>query len=113
MVLTLLWMINVEADFDEKTKELKFKKMKWRVPLETIHTATLSMTEDRVTIKVQTNKKAQNDILVKCGGKRINKDTRKLQFPDTVTARDFLFHIKRLNHFWTAQKITVIDECNK
>ena len=52
MVLTLLWMINVEADFDEKTTELKFKKMKWRVPLETIHTATLSMTEDRVTIKV-------------------------------------------------------------
>lgn len=50
---------------------------------------------------------------MKCGGKRINKDTRKLQFPDTVTARDFLFHIKRLNHFWTAQKITVIDECNK
>lgn len=80
-MLTLLWMINIEADFDEKSKELVFKKMKWRVPIETIQTATLTCSEDdRITIEVQTNKKAQNDILVKCGGKRINKDKRKLQF---------------------------------
>jgi hypothetical protein len=56
------------------------------------------MTDDRITITLMTDKKKQNDMLVAHGGKRINKDKRKLQFPDVKTARDFLFHIKRL-HF--------------
>lgn len=87
--------------------------MKWRVPIESIQSATLTMTEDRVTITFMTDKKQQNDILVRFGGKRINKDKRKLQFPDVNTARDYLFHIKRLNFFWNRKKIAVNDEIVK
>jgi hypothetical protein len=50
-------MINVEADFDKKSKQVVFKKMKWRVPIESIQSATLTMTEDRVTITFMTDKK--------------------------------------------------------
>jgi len=98
MVLTQIWMFNVEADFDKKKNTVEFKKMKWKVPIESIETAILSMTDERITITLMTNKKKQNDILVAYGGKRINKDKRKLQFGCAITARDFLYNIKRL-HF--------------
>lgn len=101
MVLTQIWMFNVEADFDKKKRTVEYKAMKWKVPIESIETAILTMTDDRVTITLMTNKKKQNDILVAYGGKRINKDKRKLQFPDVITARDFLYNVKRLNFIWT------------
>ena len=50
MVLTKLWMFNVEAEFDKKSSQVAFKKMKWKSPLESITTVTLSMTEDRITL---------------------------------------------------------------
>lgn len=99
MVLTQIWMFNVDADlYNKKTSEPEFKKMKWKVPLESIHSASLSMTDDRVTITLFTEKKKQNDILVQYGGKRINKDKRKLQFSDVTSARDFLYNVIRLNY---------------
>lgn len=91
-------MFNVEADFNKKTNTVEFKKMKWKVPIESIETAILTMTDDRITITLMTNKKKQNDILAKFGGKRINKDKRKLQFGCVITARDFLYNVKRLNY---------------
>lgn len=98
MVLTQLWMFNVDADlYNKKTGMPEFKKMKWKVPLESIITATLSMTDDRVTITLYTDKRKQNDMLVAHGGKRINKDKRKLQFSDAISARDFLYNVIRLN----------------
>jgi len=36
MVLTKLWMFNVEAEFNKKTPGCIFKGMKWRMPIETI-----------------------------------------------------------------------------
>jgi hypothetical protein len=78
MVLTQIWMFNVEADFDKKKHTVEYKAMKWKVPIEAIETAILTLTDDRVTITLMTNKKKQNDILVAYGGKRINKDKRKL-----------------------------------
>ncbi len=36
MVLTNIWMFNVDADFDKKTNTVVFKKMKWKVPIEAI-----------------------------------------------------------------------------
>jgi len=87
MVLTQIWMFNVEADFDKKKRTVEFKKMKWKVPIASIESAQLSMTDDRITITLMTNKKKQNDILASYGGKRINKDKRKLQFGDVITAR--------------------------
>ena len=36
MLLTNIWMINIEADFDKKTKTVAFKKAKWKVPIESI-----------------------------------------------------------------------------
>lgn len=110
MVLTNLWMFNVDADFDKKTNTVVFKKMKWKVPIEAIIKADLSMTDDRITITLFTEKKKQNDILVQHGGKRINKDKRKLQFPDAYTARDFLFHIKRLHFQWNRYLLKVEDK---
>jgi hypothetical protein len=68
------------------------------------------MTDDRITITLMTDKKKQNDMLVAHGGKRINKDKRKLQFPDAKTARDFLFHIKRLHFQWNRWLLKVEDK---
>jgi hypothetical protein len=50
---------------------------------------------------------------VQHGGKRINKDKRKLQFPDVLTARDFLFHIKRIHYQWNRFKVKVEDNTGK
>ena len=57
MLLTNIWMINIEADFDKKSKTVAFKKAKWKVPIESITGAQLSMTDDRITITLNTDKK--------------------------------------------------------
>ncbi len=93
-------MFNVEADFDKKGNQVAFKKMKWKTPLESVTSVTLTMTEDRITLTLLADLDRQNSILLNAGFKKIKKNKRKLQFPDATTARDFLFHIKRVHHLW-------------
>jgi len=71
-------MFNVEAEFDKKSSQVAFKKMKWKSPLESITTVTLSMTEDRITLTLLADLEKQNTILVNSGFKKIKKNKRKL-----------------------------------
>ena len=100
------WMFNAEAEFDKKTKQIVFKKMKWKSPLESITQVILSMTDDRITLTLMADLDRQNALLVANGFKKIKKNKRKLQFPDINTARDFLFHIKRIYHLWNLSKLS-------
>jgi len=112
-VLTKLWLYNVEADFDLKATtietKVKFKKAKWRLPIESITDIDLATKDDRVQLCIKVDKKKQNDILVIFGGKRINKDARKLLFEDLNSARLFLFHLKRLYWQSTRKELPVSD----
>ena len=71
-------MFNVEADFDKKSSQIVFKKMKWKTPLESITSAALSMTDDRITLTLLADLDRQNTILVNSGFKKIKKNKRKL-----------------------------------
>lgn len=71
-------MFNVEADFDKKSSQIVFKKMKWKTPLESITSVTLSMTDDRITLTLLADLDRQNTILVNSGFKKIKKNKRKL-----------------------------------
>lgn len=52
MVLTKKWMFNVQSDFNKKTGEVEFKKLKWRHPIEAITKIELSRTEGRLTFTI-------------------------------------------------------------
>ena len=57
MVLSQLWMFNVEAEFDKKKKVVEYKKMKWRLPLASIVSVQLSKTDERITLNIKTDLK--------------------------------------------------------
>lgn len=113
IVLSTKWMYNAEAEFDKKTKQIVFKKMKWKTPIEVIIQVILSMTDDRITLTLMTDLDKQNEVLVQNGFKKIKKNKRKLQFPDVITARDFLFHIKRIYHLWNLSNPKLRNVKNK
>lgn len=71
-------MFNVEADFEKKSSQIVFKKMKWKTPLESITSVALSMTDDRITLTLLADLDRQNTILVNSGFKKIKKNKRKL-----------------------------------
>lgn len=105
----MYWLHNVEADFDKKTKVPTFKKSAWKMPIESIEKIELSMKDGNCVLNLLINKIKMNDKLVIFGGKRINKDSRKLMFKDLASARDFLYHVCRLYWFWSKKKLEVID----
>ena len=103
VVLSLMWMMNVEAGFSDSTcKSVSYKDLKWRVPLEALVRVQLDKSKEYIVMSVYFNEQKQNDILVAAGYKMVKKDKekRKLKFMDTSAARDFLFHLKRLHHLW-------------
>ena len=104
-----MWLYNVEADFDPKTLDPKFKKAKWKLPIESITEIELGKKDEKCQICIKVDKKKQNDILVIFGGKRINKDSRKLLFEDLNSARVFLYHVKRLYWVSTRKMLNVDD----
>ena len=103
VVLSLMWMMNVEAGFTDSTcKSVSYKDLKWRVPLEALVRVQLDRSKEYIVLSVYFNEQKQNDILVAAGYKMVKKDKekRKLKFMDVSAARDFLFHLKRLHHLW-------------
>lgn len=103
VVLSLMWMMNVDAGFSDKTcKQCTYKDLKWRVPLEALVRVQLNQEKEYIVMSVYFNEAKQNEILVAAGYKMVKKDKekRKLKFMDVAAARDFLFHLKRLHHLW-------------
>jgi len=103
MVLSQIWMFNVEADF--KGKQMVFKKLKWRHPIEAITSVEITKTDERITLNIIFDLDTQNLALVEEGHKKIKKVKRKLQFPDAQTSRDFLFHLIRIQHMWGCSRL--------
>lgn len=100
MVLTNLWMFNVEGDFDSKSPYCIFKGMKWRMPIEAITNVEINQDDGMIHLTLKFDFLRNNMILVSNGFPKLPQDscTRKLKFPDAVTTRTFLFHIIRIQH---------------
>lgn len=108
MVLTNLWMFNVEAEWpDTKSPECKFKEMKWRMPIEAITHVEITQDDGMITLTLKFDFARNNIILVSHGYPKLPQDscTRKLKFPDAITTRTFLFHIKRIQHMHCCSEI--------
>ena len=61
----------------------------------------------RIEITLKTDLQLQNELLAQYKRKKVTKDERSLEFGinNRTTARDFLWHIKRIHHWWNcAQK---------
>lgn len=101
-ILSSLYMYNAIADFtDSDCRQVKFDKMKWKVPLVALTQIDLEASQvDTQYLKVtcKFNLDELNAWQKTHGGKQHKKDKRSVKFADLATARDFLFHLKRLYH---------------
>jgi hypothetical protein len=52
--------------------------MKWKTPLESVTSVSLTMTDDRITLTLLADLDRQNSILLNSGFKKIKKNKRKL-----------------------------------
>lgn len=67
MVLTNLWMFNVEGDWDSKTPQCLFKGMKWRMPIEAITHVEITQDDGMITLTLKFDFVRNNVILVSNG----------------------------------------------
>jgi len=102
-------MFNVEGEFDSKSPYCIFKGMKWRMPIETITSVEITKEEkdNLINLTLKFDFKRQQLILANHGYPTQPEDncSRKLKFPDPVTARTFLFHTIRIQHLHCCSKI--------
>jgi hypothetical protein len=76
------------------------------MPIKTIKSITLiQVQQKKFEIKIFCNKDESNKILIAGGYSKIDKDKREIEFEykRATTARDFIWHIKRLHHWWNCQ----------
>ena len=55
MVLTQVWMYNVDGQFDKKSRQLTVSEIKFRLPIEALTKVILSMVDDKITFTVTTD----------------------------------------------------------
>jgi hypothetical protein len=53
MVLTNLWMFNVEAEFDGPNKVCTFKKNLWRMPIEAITDIEITEKDGMISLELK------------------------------------------------------------
>ena len=102
-VLSMIFMYNTKCHFDKKTGKIEFDEMQWQIPIQAI--ALVKMIEvqgKRIELKIFTDLKKQNEILQQHGQKKVTKNERSVEFNISrkTTARDFLWHLKRIHHWW-------------
>ena len=90
-------MINIKASF-EKSGQVKFEKMKWKIPVEAVIKVNIKENMDKFNVNIFSDFERQNKVLVENNQKKIKKTERKFTFNDITTCRDFIFHIKRIYH---------------
>lgn len=95
-MLTLKWMINADASFDDnKCTQFKFKKLLWRAPLAALRQVFISRENEFITINMKFDNSKQIEILEEHKYKTDKtakiKEKRKLLFGDLVTAQNFVY----------------------
>lgn len=106
IVLTLKWMINVDAGFsDDKCLSINFKKLLWRAPLAALRQVEIEQSKDGVIVKMKFDVLKQTEILKEAGypfdKKAKIKEKRKLLFVDAGACATFVYQLKRLSHLHT------------
>lgn len=90
-------MMNAKAVFD-KTGNIKFEKLKWKVPIESLTKVSIQEAGDKFTVLIYSDKEKQNAVLTSYNLPKIKKDVRKFTFSDITPCRDFIFNLKRIYH---------------
>jgi hypothetical protein len=103
IVFSIKWLFNVTADFEtSKDKAVQnpvlWKKCNWKVPPQAVEKVVIEEKSSCVAMKIHFNLQKMNDILSQNGQKKIKKEKRTFLFGNLPSARDFLFHLRRLHH---------------
>lgn len=100
----MVFLYNTRCTFSKKTGDIEFGEMAWLVPIEAITTIKMEKVaaKNKIQFDLTTDLQCQNKILEKHGLKKIAKTERNIEFnlSRLTTARDFLWHIKRIHHWW-------------
>jgi hypothetical protein len=60
IVLTTRWVINAKAAFDKVSGQIKFEKMKWKIPASSLTKVKIEKQADKFNIKIFTDLEKQN-----------------------------------------------------
>ena len=77
--------------------------MKWQVPIQAITLVKMTELKDkRIDLELVIDGNYQNEVLKKHNIKKVTKTKREVSFSIArrTMCRDFLWHIKRLHHWW-------------
>ena len=100
----MVFLYNTKCTFDTKqTGEINFDEMAWLVPIEAITAVKLVEEKDKkIELIITTDLECQNSILKAHGQQKVKKTERNVEFNVSrrTTARDFLWHLKRIHHWW-------------
>ena len=108
MVLTNQFIINVKADFTDKTcTSVKYSSMQWRVPIKCLSNIQFKQDKEYFVVNIFVNLPELNQIMMQQfnAPKEQTKDKRVLKFTDISTFRDFIFHLKRLYHLHNCSRL--------
>ena len=110
------------ADFELNKEKavgtpVTWKKCNWKVPPQAVEKVSIDKKKDRVRIKIFFDQVKMNTLLANDGLKKMKKTERTFLFGNLPSARDFLFHLRRIHHLHNSviaknpdAKILVIED---
>ena len=104
----MVFLYNTDCEFEKDSGEIKFKKLAWMVPIEAMTKIELIEHEksEKLQLKMHINEISQKFILNKYQLPMVTKNLRDVEFHVSrkTSARDFLWHLKRIHHWWNFAK---------
>ena len=102
----MVFLYNTEIYFDKNTEEPALKDndgIKWYLPIEAIEKIKMTEVQNKkIEFHMVLNAECQNMILAKHNLPKVKKTERDIEYSVSrrTAARDFLWHIKRIHHWW-------------
>lgn len=102
-VISQVFMFNTDCGFNAKTGKIEFHTLQWQMPIQAITKVSIAEEKGKkIKMTISIDGSVQNQILQQFGFKKVTKTERSVEFAvrQRTTARDFLWHLKRIHHWW-------------
>lgn len=101
--MSMVFLYNTQCTWNPKTGKIEFKELAWMMPIEALTKITMTEYEGKkVDLNMVVDLECQNQIIAKHGLKKITKSERNVEFNVSrkTIARDFLWNLRRIHHWW-------------
>mmetsp|Transcript_1052 Transcript_1052/g.1939 ORF Transcript_1052/g.1939 Transcript_1052/m.1939 type:complete len:127 (-) Transcript_1052:119-499(-) len=105
-VLSMVFMYNTKCSYNKKSGLFEFQELQWQIPIQALtQVKMIEVPGKKIEIRLLTDLKMQSEILEKYNQKKVTKNERIVEFNASrkTTAREFLWHLKRIHHWWNCR----------